>query len=54
MNKSLLLIVNPCAGQRKIRNRLTEVIDIFNRSGYAVLTHITAGAEDATQSSSER
>jgi len=49
MNKRLLLIVNPCAGQRKIRSRLTEVIEIFNRSCYTVITHITAGFEDATQ-----
>ena len=41
--KKLLLIVNPCAGQRKARRHLMEVIDVFNRAGYAVLTHITEG-----------
>lgn len=41
--KKLLLIVNPCAGQRKARRHLMDVIDVFNRAGYAVLTHITEG-----------
>jgi len=47
--KKLLLIVNPCAGQRKARRHLMEVIDVFNRAGYTVLTHITAGSGDGEQ-----
>lgn len=40
--KKLLLIVNPCAGQRKAKRYLADIIDIFNRAGFAVITHITA------------
>lgn len=39
--KRLLLVINPCAGQRKARKHVTDIIDIFNRAGYAVTTHIT-------------
>ncbi len=44
--KKLLLIVNPCAGQRKARKYLADIIDIFNRADYMVITHITARAGD--------
>ena len=43
----LLLIVNPCAGQRKAKKQLTEIIDIFNRADYSVTVYITAGSGDA-------
>lgn len=44
--KKLLLIVNPCAGQRKARKYLTEIIGIFNQSDYMVITHITSKSGD--------
>ena len=44
--KKLLLIVNPCAGQRKARKHLADIIDIFNRADFAVVTHITATTGD--------
>ncbi len=46
MNK-LLLIINPCAGQKKAKKLLAEIIDIFNRAGFCVITHITSGPGDA-------
>ena len=45
--EKLLLIVNPCAGQRKAKRHLADLIDIFNRAGYTVVTHITAASGDA-------
>ena len=45
--EKLLLIINPCAGQKKAKKQLTEIIDIFNRSGFTVITHITSGSGDA-------
>ena len=45
--KKLLLIVNPCAGQKKAKKLLAEIIDVFNRADFTVLTHITAGTGDA-------
>ena len=44
--KRLLLIVNPQAGQRKVGKHLADIIDIFNRADYEVITHITASAGD--------
>lgn len=43
----LLLILNPCSGQRKANKQLTEIVDLFNRAGYTVITHITACSGDA-------
>lgn len=48
-HKKLLLIINPCAGQRKARRYLTEIVDIFNRNGWMVYIHITAAQGDAAQ-----
>ncbi len=45
--KKLLLIINPCAGQKKAKKQLAEIIDIFNRADFAVITHITSGSGDA-------
>lgn len=47
--KKLLLVVNPCAGQRKAKKHLAEIISVFNRSGYTVITHITEGSGDGEQ-----
>ena len=44
--KKMLLIVNPHAGQRKVVKHLAEIIDIFNRADYEVITHITAFSGD--------
>ncbi len=44
--KTLLLIVNPCSGQKKAKRYLLEILEIFNRAGFRVLTHITAGPGD--------
>ena len=40
--KNLLLILNPCAGQRKGRRFLADIIGLFNREGYAVTTYVTS------------
>ena len=45
--KKLLLIINPCSGQKKAKKLLAEIIDIFNRAEYTVLTHITSCSGDA-------
>ena len=45
--KTILLIVNPCSGQRKAKKHLCDLVDIFNRAGYKVLIHITACSGDA-------
>lgn len=44
--KKMLLIVNPCAGQRRAKKYLADIIDIFNREGYMVVTYITESSGD--------
>lgn len=45
--KRMLFVMNPYAGQRKANRYLAEIIGIFNRAGYEVTVHITAGQGDA-------
>lgn len=45
--EKLLLIINPCAGQKKAKKQLAEIIDIFNRADFTVITHITSCSGDA-------
>ncbi len=47
--KSLLFVLNPCAGQRKANRVLAEIIGIFNRAEYRVITHVTASQGEAVQ-----
>lgn len=47
--QKLLLIVNPKAGQKKAIRFLWEIVDVFNRAGYAVITHITEKGGNATE-----
>lgn len=44
--KKLLFVVNPCAGQRKVKKHLADIIDIFNRADYTVTVHITEKSGD--------
>ena len=44
--KKLLFIMNPYAGTRKANRYLADIIAIFNRAGYDVLTYMTAGPGD--------
>ena len=45
--KKLLFVMNPYAGQKKANRHLAEIIEIFNRADYEVLTYMTAGPGDA-------
>ena len=45
--KKMLFVINPYAGVRKINRYLSDVIGIFNRAEYDVLTYMTAGPGDA-------
>ena len=45
--KQMLLIINPIAGQKKAKKYLADIVDVFNRAGYTVITHITASTGDA-------
>lgn len=47
MDKKLLLLLNPCAGQKKANRLMPEIIRIFNDRGYECVTYVTAGPGDA-------
>jgi len=47
--KKMLFVMNPYAGQRKAVRFLADIIALFNRADYEVLTHMTAGSGDAAR-----
>lgn len=52
--KRMLFIMNSHAGQRKAKRFLSDILTIFNRAGYEVLVHMTAGTGDATRVAEEK
>ena len=47
--KKMLFLLNPCAGMRKANRSLAQILTVFNRAGYEVVTYITAGQADGAQ-----
>lgn len=47
MKQKMLFIYNPWAGKHLIKNRLTEVLDLFVQNGYEVTIHPTQKTRDA-------
>ena len=47
--KKMLFIVNPISGQKKALKSLPEIISLFNRADYEVITYITGAQGDATR-----
>lgn len=47
--KRMLLVYNPKAGKAKIRNKLSDIVDVFARSGYSIVVHPTQGQGDARE-----
>ena len=45
--KNMLLIINPRSGQKKANRLLVDIVDIFNRASFSVITHVTSGVGDA-------
>lgn len=52
--KKLLLIVNPCAGMRKANRYLADIIAVFNRANFDVITYITQTRGDAVRAAQAR
>ena len=44
--KKMLFIMNPYAGMRKANKYLADILSIFNRAGFIVTVHMTAGPGD--------
>ena len=47
--KKMLFIVNPVSGQKKAMKYLPEIISLFNRADYEVITYMTGARGDATR-----
>ena len=47
--EKLLFIMNPYSGMRRAVKYLADIIGLFNRNGYDVITHMTAGPGNATE-----
>lgn len=52
--KKMLFIYNPMAGKEQIRNKLSDIVQIFCGSGFEVTIFATQGKEDATNIVKER
>ena len=52
--KRLLFIMNPYAGTRKAVKYLADIIGIFNRADYEVVTYMTAATGDARRFAAEK
>ena len=48
MKKKLLLIVNPCSGQKKGIKLLTDILELFYERDYSIQLHTTEKRHDAT------
>ena len=49
MSKKMLFIYNPMEGKEQIKNKLSEIIQIFCKEGFEVTIFATRGREDATK-----
>lgn len=49
MDRRLLLVLNPCAGQRRANRLMPEILRIFWDQGYRCEAYVTAGSGDATR-----
>lgn len=47
MDKKLLFIYNPKAGKAKIKNKLSDIFDVFARAEYEITVYPTQGKGDA-------
>ena len=45
--KKMLFVMNPYSGTRRAPRYLADIIGMFNRGGYEVITHMTGGQGDA-------
>ena len=54
MLKKMLFVMNPYAGMRKANRYLADIIEVFNRADYEVITYMTAGPGDAAKAVRDR
>ena len=44
--KKMLFVMNPYSGTRRANRYLADILSVFNKAGYTVITHMTAGTGD--------
>lgn len=49
MSKRLLLLLNPCAGQKRANRVLAEIIRLYNDRNFECVSYVTASNGDATR-----
>lgn len=49
MEERLLLILNPCAGQKRANHLLTDMVRILNNCGFECCVYVTESSGDATE-----
>lgn len=49
MRKKMLFIFNPMAGKSRIKSKLADIIDLYNKNGYEITIHSTQAKLDAYQ-----
>ena len=54
MSKKMLFIINPKAGKAQIKNSLLQILDIFTKDDYAIVTYPTQSHGDARRVTRER
>jgi len=54
MEKRLLLVMNPYAGQRRANRFLSDIVRLYNDRGFECVVYITGGVGDATEYISRR
>ena len=47
--KKMLFVMNPYSGMRRASRYLADIISLFNRAGYQVITHMTGWQGDAAE-----
>ena len=47
--KKMLFVMNPYAGMRRASRYVADIIALFNRAGYQVITHMTGHQGDGVQ-----
>ena len=52
--KTMLFIMNPVSGQKRAAKFLPDLIALFNKAGYEVITYLTAATGDASRIARER
>ena len=47
--KKMLFIMNPCSGQKRANRYLPDILSMYNRAGYDITVHMTAGPGDGDE-----